>query len=194
MFVQVQEVKCDIRKLSFVTVLSPVRAVKVKGRGYGTSLTYYCSREHDNCGKKQEPRVHVSGQHPTELTWLQELLKRHQVSSWFSGIIKIFHHFSPNLSNSDQDSPDQGDDRIRQMSTCTEEVLYWRQFKTVHWYLKAGFTWNSSLRSHPDLFVVSTWFVYYELRKREVKIRLMNAGRCDERLNECGSVWWETKN
>jgi hypothetical protein len=30
-FVQVEEVKCVIRKLSFVTVLSPVRVVKVKG-------------------------------------------------------------------------------------------------------------------------------------------------------------------
>jgi hypothetical protein len=26
-------------------------------------------------------------------------------------------------------------------------------------------------------------FVYYESRKRELKIRLMNEGRCDERLN-----------
>jgi DNA-binding sugar fermentation-stimulating protein len=26
------------------------------------------------------------------------------------------------------------------------------------------------------------WVVYYESRKRELKIRLMNEGRCDERL------------
>ncbi len=61
--VQVEEVKCAIRKLSFVTVLSPVRAVKVKGRGYGSCLTCYCCREHDSCGKKQEQPVHVYRQH-----------------------------------------------------------------------------------------------------------------------------------
>jgi len=43
--VQIEEVKCVIRKLSFVTVLSPVRAVKGKGRGYGVFLTCYCCRE-----------------------------------------------------------------------------------------------------------------------------------------------------
>jgi len=31
----------------------------------------------------------------------------------FSLIIKLFHHFSPNLSNSAHDSPDQPDDRIK---------------------------------------------------------------------------------
>ena len=30
--------------------------------------------------------------------------------------------------------------------------------------------------------VGGTCFVYYESRKRELKIRLMNEGRCDERL------------
>jgi hypothetical protein len=52
MFVQVEEVKCAIRKLSFVTVLPTVRAFKDKGRGYGTCLTCYCCREYDSCGKK----------------------------------------------------------------------------------------------------------------------------------------------
>jgi hypothetical protein len=32
------------------------------------------------------------------------------------------------------------------------------------------------------VLVVTTFFVYYESRKREVKIRLMNEGRCDVRL------------
>jgi hypothetical protein len=32
--VQIEEVKCPIRKLSFVTVLSPVSAVGGKGRGW----------------------------------------------------------------------------------------------------------------------------------------------------------------
>jgi hypothetical protein len=76
--VQVEEVKCDIRKLSFVTVLSPVRVVKDKGQGHGVCLTCYCCSEHDTCGKKQEPPVHVSGERPTELVFLQELLKRLQ--------------------------------------------------------------------------------------------------------------------
>ncbi len=39
MFEQIEEVKCAIRKLSFVTILSPVRAVKDKGQGYGDCLT-----------------------------------------------------------------------------------------------------------------------------------------------------------
>ena len=38
MFEQIEEVKCAIEKLPFVTVLSPVRAVKGKGRGYGVTL------------------------------------------------------------------------------------------------------------------------------------------------------------
>ena len=39
MFEQIEEVTCDIRKMSFVTILSPVRAVKGKGQGYGDCLT-----------------------------------------------------------------------------------------------------------------------------------------------------------
>ena len=58
--VQIEEVKCAIEKLPFVTVLSPVRVVKVKGRGYGSCLTCYCCREHDSCGNKQDPPVRVT--------------------------------------------------------------------------------------------------------------------------------------
>jgi hypothetical protein len=36
--VQIEELKCAIEKLPFVTVLTPVRAVKGKGRGYGVTL------------------------------------------------------------------------------------------------------------------------------------------------------------
>jgi hypothetical protein len=36
-----------------------------------------------------------------------------QVSSWLSLIIKLFHNFTPNLSKSAHDSPDQTDDRIK---------------------------------------------------------------------------------
>ena len=71
MFEQIEEVKCAIRKLSFVTILSPVRAVKGKGQGYGACLTCYRCKEHDSCGKKQEPPVHVSGEYPTEFARLQ---------------------------------------------------------------------------------------------------------------------------
>jgi hypothetical protein len=76
--VQIEEVKCAIEKLSFVTVLSPVRAVKGKGRKYGVTLRCPSSEEYGSCGKKQEPPVHVSSVHPTDLACLQELLKRLQ--------------------------------------------------------------------------------------------------------------------
>ena len=65
--------------MSFVTILSSVREVKDKGQGYGTCLTYYRCREYDRCGKKQDPPVHVSGEYPTDLTCLEELLKQLQV-------------------------------------------------------------------------------------------------------------------
>ena len=39
MFEQNEEMKCAIQKLSFVTILSPVLAVKGKGEGYGACLT-----------------------------------------------------------------------------------------------------------------------------------------------------------
>ena len=39
MFVQIEEVKFAIRKLSFVTVLSPVRAVGDKGKTWRVVLT-----------------------------------------------------------------------------------------------------------------------------------------------------------
>ena len=70
--------KCAIEKLPFVTVLSPVRAVKGKGRGYGVTLRCPSCEEYGSCGKKQEPPVQVSSVHPTELACLQELLKRLQ--------------------------------------------------------------------------------------------------------------------
>ena len=78
MFEQIEEVKCAIRKVSFVTILSPVCAVRGKGQGYGDCLTCYRCKEHDSCGKKQETPAHVSGEHPTELACLKELLKRLQ--------------------------------------------------------------------------------------------------------------------
>ncbi len=55
--VQIEEIKCAIRALPFVTKLSPVRAHKSHGAGWG---------------------VQVSSVHPTELACLQELLKRLQ--------------------------------------------------------------------------------------------------------------------
>ena len=76
--VQIEEIKCAIRALPFVTKLSPVRAHKSHGAGWGVSLTCSACEEYDSCGKKQEPPVQVSSVHPTELACLQELLKRLQ--------------------------------------------------------------------------------------------------------------------
>ncbi len=50
------------------------------------------------------------GRYPREVS-LNVIIK--QVSVWLSLIIKLFHHFSPNLSKSTHDSPDQTDDRIK---------------------------------------------------------------------------------
>ncbi len=76
--VQIEELKCDIEKLPVVTVLSPVRAVKGKGRGYWVTQRCPSCEEYGSCGKKKEPPVQVSSVHPTELACLQELLKRLQ--------------------------------------------------------------------------------------------------------------------
>ncbi len=72
--VQIEEVKCAIEKLSFVTVLSPVRAVKGKGRGYGVTLRCPSCEEYGSRGKKQEPPVQLSRDRKSELACLQELL------------------------------------------------------------------------------------------------------------------------
>ena len=77
-FVQMEEIKRAIRALPFVTKLSPVRAHKSHGAGWGVSLRCSACEEYDSCGKKQEPPVQVSSVHPTELACLQELLKRLQ--------------------------------------------------------------------------------------------------------------------
>ena len=76
--VQIEEAKCAIRKLPFVTVLAPVRAVGDKGPGWQVSLSCSRCQEYDSCPKKQETAVRRSRVHPTELTCLQELLKRLQ--------------------------------------------------------------------------------------------------------------------
>ena len=78
MSVQIEEIKRAIRALPFVTKLSPVRAHKSHGAGWGVSLRCSACDEYDSCGKKQEPPVQVSSVHPTELACLQELLKRLQ--------------------------------------------------------------------------------------------------------------------
>ena len=76
--VQIEEIKGAIRALPFVTKLSPVRAHKSHGGGWGVSLRCSACEEYDSCGKKQEPPVQVSSVHPTELACLQELLRRLQ--------------------------------------------------------------------------------------------------------------------
>jgi hypothetical protein len=64
--VQIEEIKCTIRELPLVTKLSPVRAHKSHGAGWGVSLTCSACEEYDSCGKKQEEAVQVSSVHPTE--------------------------------------------------------------------------------------------------------------------------------
>ncbi len=76
--VQIEEAKCAICKLPFVTVLAPVRAVGDKGPGWQVSLSCSRCQEYGSCPKKQEPAVRHSRVHPTELACLQELLKRLQ--------------------------------------------------------------------------------------------------------------------
>jgi hypothetical protein len=76
--VQIEEAKCAIRKLPFVTVLAPVRAVGDKGPGWQVSLSCSRCQEYGSCPKKQEPAVRRSSVHPPELACLQELLKRLQ--------------------------------------------------------------------------------------------------------------------
>jgi hypothetical protein len=68
--VQIEEAKCDIRKLSYVTKLSPVRVVN--GMGPGCQVSLSCSRcqEYDICPKKQKSVVRLSCVHPTELVSL----------------------------------------------------------------------------------------------------------------------------
>ena len=60
MFVQIEEAKCDIHKLPFMTVLAPVRAVADKGRGWQVSLSCSRCQEYGSCHTKQEPAVRLS--------------------------------------------------------------------------------------------------------------------------------------
>jgi len=71
-------VKRAIRTPPFVTKLSPVGGRNSHGDGYRVTLRCSDSEEYDSCGKKQETPVQVSSVHPTELAFLQELLKRLQ--------------------------------------------------------------------------------------------------------------------
>ena len=78
MLAQIEEAKCAIQKLSYVTKLSHVRAVNGMGPGWQASLSCYGCQEYGSCPKKQEPAVRLSRVHTTELACLQELLKRLQ--------------------------------------------------------------------------------------------------------------------
>ena len=70
MLAQIEEAKCAIHKLPFVTVLAPVRAVGDKGRGWQVSFSCSRYKEYGNCHKKQESGVRLSRRHPTELACL----------------------------------------------------------------------------------------------------------------------------
>jgi hypothetical protein len=50
--VQIEEIKCYITTLPFVTKLSEVRAHKSHGDGWGSSLTCSAGEEYVRCGKK----------------------------------------------------------------------------------------------------------------------------------------------
>jgi hypothetical protein len=50
--VEIEEAKCAIRNLSFVTVLVPVREVGDKGPGWQVSLSCSRCQEYDSCPKK----------------------------------------------------------------------------------------------------------------------------------------------
>ncbi len=52
--VLIEEVKCAIRKLPFVTVLAPVRAVGDKGPGWQVSLSCSRCQEYGICPKSQQ--------------------------------------------------------------------------------------------------------------------------------------------
>ncbi len=67
--VQIEEAKCAIRKLSYVTKLSPVRAVNGMGPGCQVSLSCYGCQEYGS-PQKQEPAVRLSCDHRTELACL----------------------------------------------------------------------------------------------------------------------------
>jgi len=75
MFVQIIEWKCMcvIRTLSLVGQLSTVGVYNRHGHGYYVSLSYYRSRYHGSCSKKQDSPVQVSNRHPTLIVFLQEL-------------------------------------------------------------------------------------------------------------------------
>ncbi len=75
-FAETEEVKCAIRALLFVTKLSPVDAHKDKAAGWGATLK--CASCPGCCGKRQETPVQLSCDRKTELTCLQELLRRLQ--------------------------------------------------------------------------------------------------------------------
>ncbi len=57
MFVQIEEGKCAIRNLSYVTKLSRVQTVNGTGPGWQVSLSCSRCQEYDNCPKKQDPVV-----------------------------------------------------------------------------------------------------------------------------------------
>ena len=58
--VQIEEAKCAIRKLPFVTVLAPVRAVGDKGPGWQVSLSCSRCQEYGSCPKPKGSKVSVS--------------------------------------------------------------------------------------------------------------------------------------
>ncbi len=55
--VQIEDLKCAIRKLLYVTKVSPVRAVNGMGPGWQVSLSCSRCQEYGSCPKKEEPAL-----------------------------------------------------------------------------------------------------------------------------------------
>jgi hypothetical protein len=73
---EIEELKCAIRSLLFVTKLSRVNSDKDKAVGWGATLK--CSSCLGCCEKKQESPVQLSRDRKSEFGCLQDLLKRPQ--------------------------------------------------------------------------------------------------------------------
>jgi hypothetical protein len=86
--VQIEEIKCSIRALPFVTKLSPVRAHKGHGPGWGVSMRCSACEEYDSCGKKQEPPVTVRLYSP----WKTTMTSGRDVSEYLDtlGLVKSY--------------------------------------------------------------------------------------------------------
>ena len=88
MLVQIEEEKCDIRKMSLVTKLSLVREVKTKEQGYGDSLSVFRNREDSSVTGVQRSKVH-------QFTSRVSSQRTSKVSHVFVGSVKTTEYSEP---------------------------------------------------------------------------------------------------